>query len=1589
MRGRLCAFGLVGLLLPVLVLAAEPTAFLREAAQVPPPGVAEAASAMMPAQAEIDARLQEGTSILLRNGLFDPLREQEPKLEGLAAMPEKTSDYLLVQFWDDPSSEAKAALERSGVRFLDYIPSHAYVVRAGGEALKTLEASPLFRWRGTYRADYKIDPMLMQKGWTTGLLLDVRLFAGENAMTLLASLQAIDPKVAFASLQGEMATGSILRVFVSEGHIHPFVDEAAQEPAIQWIAPWFLPHIMNDNSVWVIQNYDTTNKTTYSLSATMWNHCITGTGQTPGISDTGCDDDMCFFRYSSSASAVTNSQAPTLPGTGTIDNTKKVIAYYVIPGATAYDGNTSCNGNLESEHGTHTSCSILGDNYATPSTSCAGGHDSGDGMAPNAKLIFQDVGSETTGCLDGLATDNNLIFQQAYNAGARIHSNSWGGAGTSEYSSDAQLVDRFIYNHEDFQFFFANGNDGSAAHTVGPPATAKNCVSVGATSNGSSGANSIASFSSRGPTIDGRQKPDVCAPGVGVYSASGDSSHTSNNCGTKPLDGTSMATPTAAGGATLMRQYFTDGFYPTGAKTAGDAVSPSAALLKAAMINGAVDISYTTQATMLNGLTPDNNQGFGRVCLDTACFFSTPSRDSRRLRVWDRPNAAGLTTGQQEEFPLQVASGTGKQLKVTLAWTDPEAGVGTAANLVNNLDLEVVAPDGTTIYKGNVFSGGQSVTGGTADLLNNVEEVFLKTPTAGAWTLRVKGTSVPGTPAERDSSRQGFALVATYGDCTNSLAAPASLTATDNTNTGIDLSWPAVSGATGYQIYRVTGNCSADGLLYRYIGKTSSANFTDTNANGGFTYAYRVRAVDNCSEGPYSTCATAQATGHCTLKPTFGGLVSAINDTSTAPCDVLLSWSAGSSNCPLANSVTYNVYRGTNPYFAVGAGSRIATGVAAASYSDSAVTPNITYYYIVRAEDGTTQNGGPANGGNEDPNVTTLTATPTATTYTTGTWSDAGGDNNQAFLTLDSPWRVTNQQNHTIGGSLCYHSAQDGGTYPSMQCASATTPVIPLQAATSPVLTFWERFNLEYQWDGVVVEISQDGGAWTPLTTLSPDYPQTFAQTGSPAANACGFSASTKCFSGPNGNAALSTWTSHTANLAAYAGHNIQIRWRLSSDPASEFEGFYLDDISITYAGVPMSCGSDVHLQSKTMSDVCSGGGVGSGDGYIDPGEDITIQATLINRGAQTATNVSSTLSTTTSGVTVTIPTESFPDIASGATASAPSPYFKFTVDQSVACGTTLNFTLHTTSDQGLWDDAFTMTVGLITPGGSTPINEAFASGDPPTGWTLVNGGTGTQRWTTTNPGSRGVPSGITAPFEIIDSDYDGSGKTQDDSLITPAFDCTGATGVTLQYDTYYYAYSNGYADVDVSKDNGSTWANVTHWTTTSVGSSTTANHQSVTITTQAGGMSQVKIRFHYTGTYAWYWMVDNVRVDITAAGSCTVHVCSPALPPGEVAPGDSPATAQSWTGTATLTWPSASGATGYNVYRGVLLDLPNLLNSNTDSCTKYTGSATSCAVGDDPTQAAGGFYWYLVTGTNTGGEGPAGNATAGARTVNSSGNCP
>jgi len=204
-----------------------------------------------------------------------------------------------------------------------------------------------------------------------------------------------------------------------------------------------------------------------------------------------------------------------------------------------------------------------------------------------------------------------------------------------------------------------------------------------------------------------------------------------------------------------------------------------------------------------------------------------------------------------------------------------------------------------------------------------------------------------------------------------------------------------------------------------------------------------------------------------------------------------------------------------------------------------------------------------------------------------------------------------------------------------------------------------------------------------------------------------------------------------------------------------------------------------------------------------------------------------------------------------------------------LSAGATYYYVVRAVDEANGIEDGNTVEVSAATAGADQSIlNENFSVGNPPTGWTVVNGGTGTQGWTTTNPGGRTIPAGITSPFMIIDSDYDGSGKTQDDSLVTPALNCGTATLVTLEFDTYYNDYSSqDTAYIDLSINGGSTWStNIATWTA-DVGSSSTASHQTFSIG-GAIGQSNVKIRFRYVGKWDWYWMVDNVVVTIT--GECT-----------------------------------------------------------------------------------------------------------------------
>jgi bacillopeptidase F (M6 metalloprotease family) len=151
-------------------------------------------------------------------------------------------------------------------------------------------------------------------------------------------------------------------------------------------------------------------------------------------------------------------------------------------------------------------------------------------------------------------------------------------------------------------------------------------------------------------------------------------------------------------------------------------------------------------------------------------------------------------------------------------------------------------------------------------------------------------------------------------------------------------------------------------------------------------------------------------------------------------------------------------------------------------------------------------------------------------------------------------------------GALSYRNAVPGAlTYLPDTCAAITTP--PLAITAGATLSYKARYNMEVNWDGVVVEISTDNGAtWTGLPPTG-GYPATLSAT---QGNACGYPTTQGAFTGSSANAFVTA----SSSLAAAAGQTARIRWRSTTDGGAEELGFFLDEVQITNASSPNACTS-------------------------------------------------------------------------------------------------------------------------------------------------------------------------------------------------------------------------------------------------------------------------------------------------------------------------------------------------------------------------------------------------------------------------------
>ena len=674
-----------------------------------------------------------GYLIALGSQTIDTRTAVAPRLGSIA------NDYTLVKF-SGPVSGAQLQALAASATIYTYLPHDTFLVRAkpGITSGFAAQAAIAASWTGAYLPEYKISRAASE----TGLLAPAE---SRTVMVTvypdadLSKVAGAATKLAGATLVGAErgARFSRVRLRVTGEALLDVTSQLAAIGDVFWVDVEGRRELLNDTTIWVGQSGLSAGQTT-----PIFDHGIHGEGQVVGYIDTGIDADACYFRDPARGLPPVNACGGT-----TVDLAqRKVIATDFLTASECTGGISSTEWDTQG-HGSHVGGTIAGDNFANPIT-----HDLGDGMAPGAKLVVQDAGFLTDNCgdLPGIGcpvVDLKPIFQQAYTQGARIHTNSWGDRENSSpqntYTAACQDVDDFMFSHPDFLILFAAGNSGPGTGSVGSPSTAKNTISVGATLRGTA-ANSMASFSSCGPTADGRIKPDLTMPGSNIVSARNDTNVTTNNCATTTMSGTSMASPAAAGMAALVRQYYTDGNYPTGAPAVANRLTPTASLIKATMLN-----STQTMTGTGTGAVPNNCQGWGRVLLDDTLFFTG---QDRQLLAFDDAGFPQGGANQVKTFTVQVAAG--QPLRTTLAWTDFPSTPAASINLNNDLDLTISGPSGT--FLGNVFSGSASTTGGVADRRNNVEQVTLLAPIAGTYTITVRAFNVP-------SSAQAFALVVSGG----------------------------------------------------------------------------------------------------------------------------------------------------------------------------------------------------------------------------------------------------------------------------------------------------------------------------------------------------------------------------------------------------------------------------------------------------------------------------------------------------------------------------------------------------------------------------------------------------------------------------------------------------------------------------------------------------------------------------------------------------------------------------------------------------------------------------------------------------------
>lgn len=829
---------------------------------------------------------------------LDPAAADVQTLRGTrAATPGK--HLHLVQYEGPIQRGWFDALSATGVQIVDFIPDFSYLVYGDEAAIAALQAnargaSSGVRFDAFFRGDLKINARVYELE-SKGVQPDFYAIQLVNDPTANAETLALIRSADFAESR---VWG--FRHYVNVEARVPFgaLSAIANRPDVISIQPDMTPTLLDERQNLILANRLTTAGANTVPIAPGASGGIAYVAWLASLGFTQAQFDASGFSVDVSDQGLDN--GTTLPNhfalfrggapTDLVNPTNSLVVYNKQEGTAGVADLTGCGG---IGHGTWTSHVVSGSVASVPRTNPHGDGDFhfGGGVAP-----FVRIGNSVFFTTGGSFTSPNVVnsTSRAYSNlgtninGARISNNSWGAAISGGYNANSQAYDGVVRDaqpagstfplpgNQEYVVVVSAGNSGPGATTMGAPATGKNVIAVGGSQNVRPGvsdavnADAMYVSSSRGPTADGRIKPDLIAPatniGGGVVMNDRLTAAPGNNnpCytggflpATPPQrfyrvgNGTSFSGPAVAGAAALLRQWFLNQSLPP----------PSPAMTKAYLSNAS-----TYMSTLTDNL-PSNNQGLGRMNLERT-FDATP-RAMRDQLPADRFTASG----QVRSFNGTI-SDPAKPVRVTLAWTDVP-GSTTGNTFINNLDLTVTA--GGQTYLGNRFTGANSSTGGTADTRNNMESVFLPAGTTGPYNVTVTATNVSGIADPTFAGpNQDFALLAynssSFNGCPEFELTPATLP----TNVVGGVPYPpqnfSASGGTGPYTFTVAG-ALPPGLTMTPAGVLSGT----PTASGTFNFSVTASDTVACAGARSFTIAVIAAdvvqttrtltTGNAILEP--------------------------------------------------------------------------------------------------------------------------------------------------------------------------------------------------------------------------------------------------------------------------------------------------------------------------------------------------------------------------------------------------------------------------------------------------------------------------------------------------------------------------------------------------------------------------------------------------------------------------------------------------------------------------------------------------------------------------------------------------